>query len=231
MNLRFPICSMVERVTPCAPLSTLADGAHGVMRSTCAALVIALLLINSVAHALPAQKPVDAIPPLAPPLPEIQSTFWERHPVLQFALPSLAAGLALGIWQLWTKRKKTPPRLIDPATQARAALTALQACPEDAVTLGNAAQTLRRYLIAAFWLPAGETTTAEFCRTLQSNPHVGAELSRAGGEFLMRCDERKFSPAPSPAAIGAVQRALELIDMAEARRAQVPVAPLSSKPA
>ena len=226
MNTLF--AKLVGRDTPCAPILAPNDGAHGVTRpsrQSCAIgrllLVISVLVFAlSLPAAAPAQKAANEIPPLAPPLPEIQTTFWERHPALKFALPGLATGLALGLWQAWVHRKKTPPQIPAPADQARAALVALQARPEDGAMLGEVATALRRYLIAAFWLPPVEATTAEFCATLKANPHVGPELSWAVGELLMRCDERKFSPAANPAAIGAARRALELVDMAEVRRTQ-----------
>ena len=72
--------------------------------------------------------------------------------------------------------------------------------PEGGAVLSRVSQTLRLYLTAAFGLPPEELTSTEFCRLLRENPGVGPELSAGIGEFLRRCDERKFAPlAPQPA--------------------------------
>lgn len=186
-----------------------------------ASFVIALLLTATTLHAAPTQKPADEIPPLAPPLPEIQSTFWERHPILKYAFPGLVTGLALGLWQAWANRKKTPPKLLAPAAQARAALAALQNRPENGATLSEISKALRRYLITAFWLRPEEMTTTEFCAALAAHKQIGPELSAALSEFLRGCDERKFSLAVNPPVTGAAGRALELVQLAEVRRAKL----------
>jgi hypothetical protein len=178
-------------------------------------------MLTSIAFAQPSQRLANDIPPLAPPLPEMQSTFWERHPVLKFALPGLAAGLALGLWWLWVSRKRTPPQLPDPAFQARAALTALQSRPEDGATLVEVSKILRVYLINRFWLRPEEMTTREFCAALAGNAQIGLELSSNLAEFLRDCDERKFSPAGNTTPLSAASRALVLVEQVEARRAAI----------
>ncbi|MFO1488938.1 MAG: hypothetical protein U1F65_10710 [Verrucomicrobiota bacterium] len=95
---------------------------------------------------------------------------------------------------------------------------ALRQKPEDGSTLSQISQVLRRYFIAAFQLPAGESTTAEFCRLLSADERFAGGLASAVTEFLQRCDEQKFSPAKSPARLDAAERALAMIDQAEARR-------------
>ena len=221
----------VGRVTPCAPLSSVRGGAHGVTRPTFCAVVLCLLLLAPAAFALPLQKPAEEIPPLAPPLPEIPTTFYDRHPLLKYALPSLAAGVALGLWQAWMRRKKTPPHLPAPAAQARAALTALQSRPEDGATLSEISRVLRRYLVTIFWLRTEEMTTTELCAALAASQQIGPELSAALAEFLRNCDERKFAPASSPRVSGtAAGRALELVELAEARRVALRVAVQNTKP-
>ncbi len=182
---------------------------------------VLLTLVLAAAHALPAQKPADEIPPLAPPLPEIPPTFWEQHPILKYAFPGLVTGLALGLWQAWVNRKKTPPKLLAPAAQARAALAALQNRPEDGATLSEISKVLRRHLVATFWLRPEEMTTTEFCAALAAHEQIGPELSAALAEFLRGCDERKFSPAVNPPVSGAAGRALELVELAEVRRAKL----------
>jgi hypothetical protein len=166
---------------------------------------------------LPSQKPTDEIPPLTPPLPEIPPTFWEQFGWTLWFLIPLALGVVALVVVLWLRPRK-PPTLIAPAAQARAALTGLLAHPEDGATLSQVSQVVRRYLIIAFWLRPDEKTTTEFCAELQAHDQVGPELSAALGEFLRNCDERKFSPAASSAALGTVRRALELVELSEARR-------------
>ena len=95
------------------------------------------------------------------------------------------------------------------------------------MTLGQISQTLRRYLIATFWLNPGETTTAEFCGTLATNAQVGSELSGAVSEFLRSCDERKFSPGSAAPPLDAARRALKLVELAEARRQILPAASIA----
>lgn len=159
----------------------------------------------------------DEIPQLAPPLPEIPPTPWEQFGWLMWLLLPFVV-MTVGIIAAFLLRPRKPPVLSAPAAQARAALTALQARPEDGATLSQISQTLRRHLIATFWLHPGETTTTEFCAALARSEKVGPELSAAVSEFLKHCDERKFSPGPGTAMFGAASRALELVDLAEARR-------------
>jgi hypothetical protein len=168
----------------------------------------------------------DSIPPLAPPRGEIAPTFWEQH-----GLWVVIGGVglaALGAGLIWLLRRPKRPVVVPPEVQARQTLEPLRQRPEDGVVLSQVSQVLRHYVAAAFALPEGELTTAEFCRALDGNEQLGAELSRAVGDFLRQCDQRKFAPAPlaaPPAArtppLRAVSQVLELIDAAEARRAAV----------
>jgi hypothetical protein len=86
---------------------------------------------------------------------------------------------------------------------------------ENGVLLSRTSQVLRRYIAAAFVLPAGELTTSEFCQTLLNHPEVGAELSNEVSEFLRTCDLRKFAPTPPKSSSPTVARALEIIDRSE----------------
>ncbi len=87
--------------------------------------------------------------------------------------------------------------------------------------LSRVSQILRGYLATAFWLPQEELTTAEFCNVIGANQRVGAELAAAAGAFLRQCDVRKFAPGGPKVALAAVPRALQLLDQAEARRAEL----------
>lgn len=156
------------------------------------------------------------IPNLQPAHGEIQPTFWEQHGwwVILGAIFVLAL-LGLGIW-LWLRPKPVVP--VPPAQQARQTLQSLDGQPEDGVVLSRVSQVVRHYFGAAFGLPPGELTTAEFCRLLISRQDIGAPLSVPVTEFLRQCDERKFAPNASGAPLAAVGRARQLIEQAEARR-------------
>lgn len=154
---------------------------------------------------------------LTPPLPEIPPTAWERYGwIVWLVLPFVV--MFTGIIAALLLRPGKPPVLVSPAAQARTTFAALEARPEDGAMLSQISRTLRRYLVAAFWLNPDETTTAEFCKTLNTNAQVGAELSSAVTQFLRACDERKFSPGQTIPPLDAVRRATRLVEMAEARR-------------
>lgn len=158
----------------------------------------------------------NALPVLAPPYGELPPPFWERHEtaiiVGGFALLAVVF-LFLRVWL----RPETP-EIVPPEMLARRTLEKLQAQPEDGKVLSEISQALRRYLVAAFNLPGGEMTTAEFCATLVANEKIGAELAQTISSFLRECDARKFSPANSPVPFGAAERALKIISQAENRR-------------
>lgn len=181
------------------------------------ALVTVCVLLARVATPFSALAAED-IPPLAPPLPEIAPTFWEQYQM--HVLLGVGAGLLLlaALLRLALRRKPTPP--VPPETQARAELAALRQRPETGEVLSRVSQSLRRYLVAAFALPPEELTTTEFCGKLNEHPAIGSELAAALSQFLRECDERKFSPAPPAAPLPAAARALELVELAEARRHQ-----------
>ena len=99
--------------------------------------------------------------------------------------------MGVAIW--WATRPK-PPVIIPPEVQARGDLESLRKLAEDGRVLSKVSQAVRRYFGAAFALPPGELTTAEFCRAMAANDQVGSELSTTTSDFLRRCDERKFAP-------------------------------------
>jgi len=127
----------------------------------------------------------------------------------------------LAVLCVWLLLRPKPQVMLPPVVQARQALEALRQRPEDGACLSNLSRILRNYFIGAFQLPPGELTTAEFCRVISGHEPIGAELSTTVSEFLRRCDERKFSPANSPAPLGDVTRGLELVALGEARRARL----------
>jgi hypothetical protein len=160
-----------------------------------------------------------AQPKLLPPYPELPPTFSEQHgDAILLGGIIFVVLVAIGLW-LGLRQKPVAP--VPPEVQARNELRALQTLPEDGVVLSKASQALRRYFIAAFALPPGEYTTAEFCRAIGGHEKIGGELSSSVAAFLRNCDENKFSPT-SAAPLSAVARALELIERGEALRQPAP---------
>jgi hypothetical protein len=178
-------------------------------------LLISVLGPTLVAHS---QDADDALK-LLPPYGQLPPTFWEQH-----GTAVVLAGLAVIVVAALIIRlclQPKPPVIVPPEVQARQALTALMARPENGDLLSSVSQILRRYVIAAFELPPGEPTTAEFRRALFDDEKIGSELSAVVVTFMRECDERKFSQENSLEPMGAVNRAQELIDLCEARREQL----------
>jgi hypothetical protein len=168
----------------------------------------------------------DDIPRLRPPQAEIPPTFWEQHSLSVVILVVL--GLAVIGLVIWMLVRPKPPVIVPPEVVARRALEPLRQQPENGLLLSQVSQILRRYVTAAFHLPPGELTTADFIRAITEQGKAGPELSGALREFLRQCDQRKFSPpAPAPP-LCAATHALKLIDQAQARLAALaqPVAQL-----
>jgi hypothetical protein len=154
---------------------------------------------------------------LSPPYTEVPLSFQERYglwlgigALLLFALVLLAA------WWRWRPR----PKILLPADlQARQELEALRGQNETGGTVSQVSRSLRRYVTRAFELPPGEMTTSEFCRAAEANQRIGPEFAALLASFFRSCDEFKFAAAASPP--GAVAGALQLVDLGEARLAQL----------
>jgi hypothetical protein len=156
------------------------------------------------------------IPLLRPPHAELAPTYWEQHGTAVVLCGVIFLAL-VGV-AIWFLTRPKPPVVIPPEVLARKALEPLGQRPEDGVLLSQVSHILHQYVIAAFNLPPIEFTTAEFCRAIVGHEQVGPDLSAALSEFLLKCDQRKFSPpAPAPP-LSVVDQALKLIDQAQARR-------------
>lgn len=169
--------------------------------------------------ALPLRAQTNSLPPLAPPYPQMEQPFWQRHGlaiVVTVAVLIVMAGLVW--WQMW--RPKSPV-IVAPDIQARTALTQWLGRPEDGACLSEISQILRRYVIAAFELPAQEFTTAEFYAALADNKKIGPEFAGVVAAFLRECDERKFSSVAPAAPLDAAARALKLVEQGELRLKQL----------
>jgi len=175
-----------------------------------------LLAVRPVFAAVTNSSDADAIPPLRPPHAEIPPTLWEQYGLWVIVFGVLL--LALVCAAVWFLTRPKAPVILPAHVQARQALEPLSRLPEDGVLLSRVSQVLRHYVAAAFDLPPGELTTAEFCRVIRGHAQIGEDLSAALADFLHLCDHDKFAqPAPVPP-LGAAMRALKLIDRAEARR-------------
>jgi hypothetical protein len=191
-----------------------------------------LLAVRPVFAAATNASDADAIPPLRPPHAEIPPTLWEQYGLWVIVFGVLL--LALVGAAVWLLTRPKAPVILPAHVQARQALEPLFRQPEDGALLSRVSQVLRRYVAAAFNLPPGELTTAEFCSVIRGHAQIGQALSAALTEFLRLCDHDKFAqPAPVPP-LGAASRALKLIDQAEQRRLamlQPAVQPPANSPA
>jgi len=156
---------------------------------------------------------------LMPPYGELPPTFWEQN---KSSISFAGLGIiALAVFIFWLIFRPKPKIIVPPEVQAREALHKLSLQPEDGAVLSRVSQVLRNYFIAAFQLSPGELTTTEFIREISGNEKVGAELSNAAMNFLCEADARKFSPTADATKFGAANRALNLVEQAEQRRAQL----------
>jgi len=172
------------------------------------------------------QVDTNLIPVLAPPELELPAPFWEQYHSAVIAGGLVLLAMALIYWR--GRCRPAAPAVLPPETEARHALSACASQPEDGELLSEVSRIVRRYTAAAFALPPGEVTTAEFCARLAGNERTGAELGGRIAGFLRECDERKFSPGSAAAPLNAVASALELVDRAEARRAASRQTPAAS---
>ena len=108
-----------------------------------------------------------------------------------------------------------------PAVTARRELATLRGRAEDGALAAAVSRVLRRYVMAALDFPPDELTTTELCLALQTRPQLTADLAANLGDFLRRCDEWKFAPAPPAPQLNAVQTALEWVEKIETRRNQI----------
>ena len=170
--------------------------------------------------ALFAQTNATEVPlKLTPPYAELPPTFWEQD-ATAISLVGLAAVVLLGFaWRQLFRPK--PETIIPPEVAAREALQPLSSQPEDGAVLSCVSQALRHYFIAAFQLAGDELTPTEFNREMARSEKISPELSAATAEFLRECDARKFSSTTGSEKLAAAKRALNLVEQAEQRRAQL----------
>ena len=171
-----------------------------------------LLLVFSAWQAF-AQGSGNALPPLAPAFPEMTPSFWELHQTA--ILIGVAVLLALVSVILWLALRTKPQPVPPPELVASRALDKLEHQPEDGMVLSEVSRILRRYVLAAFALPGGELTTAEFYTVLAQTRAINLDLGESISRFLRDCDELKFAPVKSGEPFNAVARARELVAQAQ----------------
>ncbi len=187
-------------------------------RSNVKVIGLAAVLLTSLRLYAAGAPDTNEIPALIPPRPELLPSFWEQNRTWVL-LVTAAAALAVGM-VIWVLTRARPPAQVPPGKQARDSLQALASKQEDRFLLSEVSRILKGYFIAAFGLPPGEFTTAEFRHRLQAVPTINPEFSIKIGCFLERCDERKFALASEPESpMGAVAQATELVNAAEQLRA------------
>ena len=172
-----------------------------------------------ISPALAAVPETNSIPTLRPPYGEIPPGYWEQHGAATVTAGVLALGVVCFLVWLVLRPKPVPP--VPPEVQARTALGQLRGQPEDGAQLSAVSQILRRYILAAFELPAAEVTTTEFCQLIERNERVGAPLAIALATFLRQCDARKFAPLSQSSPLDAAARGLEFVTQGEERLAQL----------
>jgi hypothetical protein len=170
----------------------------------------------------------DSIPPLLPPRGELPPSFWEQHGtwVILFGI-ALFGFICVTVW--WLGRGR-PQVVVPPEVQARQALELLRNQSEDGALLSQVSHIVRRYLTQAFELPPKELTTTEFCALLAGTQKIGPKLATSVSDFLRLCDQRKFAPASESQPLGGVAQALKLVELGEARRAELRQAKQPSEP-
>jgi hypothetical protein len=164
------------------------------------------------------------IPPLRPPRGEIGLTYWQQHGWLcaGIAAAALATFACVILLARWLMRARPaggrPPEIV-----ACEALERLRDRPEDGVLASEVSRIVRTYLRSLLRLAPGELTSVEFRALMQQYPQLEADLVSATTDFLRRCDEQKFAPAPLPlSGTGAVVGGLRLVGKFETRRRQSP---------
>jgi hypothetical protein len=142
------------------------------------------------------------IPALRPPHAEIPPTFWEQHTV-NVSLVGFALLALIGV-ALWLATRPKPPVVVPPEVQARVDLASLRQLPEEGRVLSKVSQTVRRYFGAAFALPPGELTTAEFCQAMAGNGQIGTNLANDLFDHEKGADTHERLGPPRASALGLI---------------------------
>jgi hypothetical protein len=154
------------------------------------------------------------IPALRPPKPQLLPGFWEQHGLLVGLTALTLALLLVLIWRILSR--PNPPVIPEPATIARQSLGPLHGQGEDAAVFNEVSRVLRTYLIAALSLPEKALTPLELCSRLDSHPQVSQDLAQTARDLLNTLESHRFDDRAGAIEGPVLQRALALIDLAEA---------------
>jgi hypothetical protein len=148
------------------------------MHGKCSAIVLLLMIALFTARlalAADSQTEADEIPPLRPPIKEVQPGTWERYGTWIILGAAMALGAIAGTAR-WALRPRafTP---VAPEIQVRRRLEPLKG-NRDAEMLPLISRGLRTYLVEVFRLPPEELTTAEFIEALNARAEVGSQLNQ-----------------------------------------------------
>jgi hypothetical protein len=171
-----------------------------------------------------------SIPELRPPDGLLGPSFWEEHQ-RDVALGILAMiGVCVLLGLRWRRPRLHPAAPIPPETAAREELLAQRGRTEDATLASDVSQIVRRYVAVAFALPEGEQTSEELVAALGAHPIGGRTAAAALDGLLRQCDEKKFAPNGAGPPADLVNRAIELVEKLEARRAPAAAPGTSDQP-
>jgi hypothetical protein len=176
-----------------------------------------LLLFCFAAVVTSQAQSTNEFPELVPPYAALPPTLWEQYG-LALVLGSLVSVLVVGVL-IWVLARPRPVPVLPVEVQARRALAALQTQPQTGAVISQVSQVLRRYISAAFTLPAGELTTQELISAMRSSRTFDAKLRDATSQFLESCDSRKFAPTQTTPPQNAASLAMTLIEQGESIRA------------
>ena len=160
-----------------------------------------------------APGPMEDIPPLRPPKPELFPGTWEQHGLWVVLGTVLILLLVAALWRYLSR--PGPVQVQVPANLARRALRSLLDRAEDARLWAEVSAILRRYLTTTLQLPDREYTHAELSRVLLDHEHLPGDLARGFAHLLDDMDQGRFNPDASPGEPGCVQEVLNLIEQTE----------------
>jgi hypothetical protein len=188
------------------------EGERGFPNCTHLLLCILLFAASFTATTLAAQTNEDEIPipPLHPAHGELQPTFWEQNGMSVMLVAGISLIVLVVIVALLVKLLGTR-RVEDPLVTVRRGLAALKSRPENAALVTEVSRLLRNYFRQTFGLSSDGLTTAELRDALSADIRIQPDLRAAIMDFLKRCDEFKFAPAPPARPLNALERAEELV--------------------
>jgi hypothetical protein len=155
----------------------------------------------------------DPATALKPPKGELPPGFWEQAGwMVAVGLIVIVGGVIT--WAFLRSGRK-PPIIPPPAVTARRALEILRNQADNQARVTEVSKIFRKYIVSVLVLPAGEYTTLDIIKVMQSLTLMPLDLKQDIAGFLQQCDEQKFSPMPVHKESDVIGRASELVDKTE----------------